>query len=275
MLAPSGSFILNLSIVTRRKLLRRLAIPIVLLAFALLAVACNDPADSASNGDDGGVIVTPLDTPETGPTADPAQPTAEGANNGPAPAATADSSAALSGFSFPIVGGCLPTGDQLMPNAPRTYRNGTHEGVDFYDSDNCTSIGLGTPVVAAKAGVVIRADLDYVDLSAARYAEIAAQIDSPEALDAFRGRQVWVDHGGGIVTRYCHLSEIAEGIAEGVSVNVSDLVAYVGESGTPESINNPGNQYHLHFELRVGDSYLGAGLPAFEVRALYRELFGQ
>ena len=44
----------------------------------------------------------------------------------------------LTGFSYPIAGGCLPKGDQLMPNAPRTYRQGTHEGVDFYQVDNCT-----------------------------------------------------------------------------------------------------------------------------------------
>ena len=60
-----------------------------------------------------------------------------------------------------------------------------------------------------------------------------------------------------------------------MTVTAGDLVALVGESGTPESINNPGNQYHLHFEVRVDDSYLGAGLPPGEVRALYLGLFGQ
>jgi murein DD-endopeptidase MepM/ murein hydrolase activator NlpD len=162
-----------------------------------------------------------------------------------------------------------------MPNAPRNYRNGTHEGVDFYGVDNCTAIGRDTPVVAAKVGVVIRADLDYVDLDAEQYAQVASDLTSAESLDVFRGRQVWIDHGNGIVTRYCHLNAIADGIAQGTVVNAGDLVAYVGESGTPESINNPGNQYHLHFELRVGESYLGAGLPPQEVRALYLELFGQ
>jgi murein DD-endopeptidase MepM/ murein hydrolase activator NlpD len=272
--AINGTLILKLSTVTRRKLLRLLATTFVLISLALLLVGCDDRGDSSGNGDNGGVIITPLETPEAVAPDPEADPTEDAPDNGPAPASTASASA-LTGFSFPIVGGCLPTGDQLMPNAPRTYRDGTHEGVDFYDSDNCTSIGLGTPVVAAKAGVVIRADLDYVDLTPARYAEIAADIDSAEALDAFRGRQVWIDHGDGVVTRYCHLSDIAQGIAVGASVDAGDLVAFVGESGTPESINNPGNQYHLHFELRVGDSYLGAGLPAFEVRALYRELFGQ
>ena len=32
--------------------------------------------------------------------------------------------------------------------------------------------------------------------------------NDPDVLDSFRGRQVWVDHGHGIVTRYAHLSAI-------------------------------------------------------------------
>ncbi len=50
-------------------------------------------------------------------------------------------------------------------------------------------------------------------------------------------------------------------------------IAFVGESGTPESVTNPGHEYHLHFELRVGDSYLGEHEPAPVVRGLYKALF--
>jgi murein DD-endopeptidase MepM/ murein hydrolase activator NlpD len=52
------------------------------------------------------------------------------------------------------------------------------------------------------------------------------------------------------------------------------LVAYVGESGTPESVSSPGRENHLHFEVRIGDSYLGKALPAAQVRTLYMTLFG-
>ena len=38
------------------------------------------------------------------------------------------------GFIYPIAGACLPTGDQLMPNAPRdNYREVVHGGIDFYE----------------------------------------------------------------------------------------------------------------------------------------------
>jgi murein DD-endopeptidase MepM/ murein hydrolase activator NlpD len=185
----------------------------------------------------------------------------------------------LTGFAFPLAGGCLPSGDQLMPGASREYRQGTHEGIDFYDSDNCTPIGVGTEVLAAKAGKVVRADWNYSPLTQAELDEmekrtpVAGQTDEA-ALDRYRGRQVWIDHGNGVVTRYAHLSRLADGIDGGVSVRQGELIAYVGNSGTPESLTDPNAEMHLHFELRVGDVYLGKGLAAPEVRSLYETAFG-
>jgi murein DD-endopeptidase MepM/ murein hydrolase activator NlpD len=197
---------------------------------------------------------------------------------GPSPTALATSTTnnggpELHGFVMPIAGSCLPTQDTLMPNWTRSYRQGTHEGVDLYQADNCVPIEKGTPVVAMKAGRVIRADLDYKDLTTETLARYLANPQTEEALDQFRGRQVWIDHGGGVVTRYCHLGGIAAGITQGSQVSAGQLIAYVGESGTPESVNAPGTQYHLHFEVRVGATYLGRDLPIEEVRRLYQALF--
>lgn len=153
-----------------------------------------------------------------------------------------------------------------------------HEGLDFYQSDNCTEITMGTPVLAAKDGTVVRADHDYTPLTAEELAEAnrrieAGDADAFEVVDLFRGRQVWVDHGNGIITRYAHLDGIAAGITEGARVAQGQVIAYVGDSGTPESISNPGQEAHLHFEVRVRDSFLGAGLPPEDVRAIYERLF--
>jgi len=165
-----------------------------------------------------------------------------------------------------------------MPNAPRDYRSGIHEGIDFYDVDNCTQIGKGTPVLAAKDGTVIRADHDYHDLTQAELDTIddriaAGEANAPDILDMFRGRQLWVDHGNGVVTRYAHLSAIPDTIQVGTKVAQGETIAAVGDSGTPESVTDPTAEMHLHFELRVGDSYLGKGLPPDEVRQLYTNLF--
>jgi murein DD-endopeptidase MepM/ murein hydrolase activator NlpD len=220
----------------------------VLVAAAL--VACGGDDDSNPNG---GVVITSVTT---------------------APSPTPE----LTGFAYPIAGACLPTSDRLMPNAPREYRQGTHEGIDLYDSDNCVLIGKDTEVLAAKRGEVIRADLDYHDLTSEELTEIDERITSQgqcdeEALDVFRGRQVWIDHGGGAVTRYAHLGRMAEGIKVGVSVKQGDVIGYVGNSGTPESIADASAEMHLHFELRVGEGYLGQGLPPQECRSLYEKAF--
>lgn len=183
----------------------------------------------------------------------------------------------LHGFISPIEGACLPSQDTLMPNAPREYRNGVHEGVDFYFGDACVVIERGTPVVAAYGGVVVRADHDYVDLTLEQVQTMEAATEEqgfsdPETLDAFRGRQVWIDHGNGVVTRYSHLNAIAPDLAEGIRVEAGHVVGAVGESGTPESVTAPGTELHLHWEVRVDDGFLGEGEEPEAVRALYVRL---
>jgi murein DD-endopeptidase MepM/ murein hydrolase activator NlpD len=177
------------------------------------------------------------------------------------------------GFLYPIAGACLPKGAQLMPNATRDYRKGVHEGIDFYNSDNCTRITRGTTVLAAKGGTVVRADVGYVRPTLAQNSAALKDPNTDASVDQFRGRQVWIDHGGGVVTRYCHLDGIVKGIAAGVIVTAGQPIAMVGETGTPSSYTNPGHEYHLHFEVRIGESYLGKGLPIAKERELYRGLF--
>lgn len=197
----------------------------------------------------------------------------------PSPTPTAaPQNPAGTGFTYPIAGACLPSDDTLMPNAPRAYRSGIHEGVDFYTGQACTDVPEGTPVLAAKPGKVIRADHNFVDMTADELNSVLARSNAQgytdaKALDLFRGRQVWIDHGGGIVTRYCHLGGIPDGIQVGTQVQAGQAVGFVGESGTPEAVTAPGTEMHLHFEVRIGDSYLGKGLPPDQVRWLYEQVF--
>jgi murein DD-endopeptidase MepM/ murein hydrolase activator NlpD len=158
---------------------------------------------------------------------------------------------AVRGLALPIGGSALPTDPDLLPNAPRDYRAGWHEGIDF-------PADPGTPVQAVAAGTVIRSDTDFVDWDTASLdaaLEEAAQLGyTPAAtLDRLRGRQVWIDHGAGVVSRYCHLASVAD-LAVGERVAAGTVVGTVGSSGYPEG--GP----HLHLEIRVGTSYLGDGL---------------
>ena len=193
------------------------------------------------------------------------------------PQPTVDITVDIAGLVFPIEDGCLPDDDNLMPGAPREYRNGMHEGVDVYDADNCAFVGLDTEVLAMEVGTVVRADWGYKELTAATLAELETISEesggSPEVEDAFRGRQLWIEHADGTLARYAHLAGIAEDLDVGSVIAQGEHIGYVGQSGTPESVTEPGTQVHLHFEIRIGESYLGAGLDAEASRALYEAAF--
>src|SRR5207245_5820612 len=114
---------------------------------------------------------------------------------------------AVRGLALPIAGATLPTDPELLPNSPREYRAGWHEGIDF-------PAPPGTPVLAVADGFVIRGDTGFVEWTAdepGRALDEAVGLGYQPAptLDRLRGRQVWIDHGQGIVSRYAHLSAVA------------------------------------------------------------------
>ncbi|MDP6605096.1 MAG: M23 family metallopeptidase [Dehalococcoidia bacterium] len=243
---------------------------------ALLLVACGGEGEALEVQ----VIVdgTVLSSPS--PTAEAATPiaTPESIPFTPTPPPSTLDPDDLRGFAWPLVGACLPDRDALMPNSPRSYRSGFHEGVDWYDLSSCARLGEGTDVFAMFGGVVVRADLDYADLTPRTLADLESRVEEcacsePEILDAFRGRQIWIDHGNGIVTRYAHLGSIDGAVFVGAEIKLGQRIGGVGESGTPESVREPGTEMHLHAEVRIGESFLGDGLPAAEVRMLWERLF--
>lgn len=173
---------------------------------------------------------------------------------------------------MPASGSAVPVRELRMPGAPRHYRLGVHEGLDFYWSP-------GKEVIAAADGVVIRATHDYTLPTTADFdqmRELAKQIgySSPEILDFYRGRQVWVQHANGLVSRYVHLSEIAPNVVEGQAVTAGQLLGKVGNTGSPASVNDPAADAHLHFELWLGEVYVGQFLRPVEARYLWNLLFG-
>jgi len=165
-------------------------------------------------------------------------------------------------FALPIEGGDIPTDLELLPGAPRDYRGGIHEGIDF-------PAPTGTPVLAAASGMVVRVDTSFLDWNREQQdlaLEEALQLGYTPAttLDRIRGRQVWIDHGKGLITRYAHLSAV-EPLVVGQKVEAGALIGEVGSSGYPQG--GP----HLHFEVRVGDDFYGDGLDSdMLVRAVAR-----
>lgn len=87
-----------------------------------------------------------------------------------------------------------------------------HSGMDI-------AAGLGTPVHAPLAGVVLDTG-DYF----------------------FAGRSVWVDHGGGLLSLLCHLSEIS--VAAGDPLAAGQVLGQVGATGR---VTGP----HLHWTVTL------------------------
>ena len=95
-----------------------------------------------------------------------------------------------------------------------TY-GGYHRGIDIASTGG-RSI-YGAPIVAADSGVVIKAGWNNS-----------------------YGNCVYIDHGGGYVTRYAHASSLA--VSQGQTVTKGQTIAYVGNTGDSFGA-------HLHFEV--------------------------
>lgn len=176
-------------------------------------------------------------------------------------------------YVWPISGDYLDltSRDLQIPGAPRHYRQGVHEGTDFYWAK-------GTPVYAAAAGTVILATVAYetpseMTFNRRRAENLALGYTASDNLDFYRGRQIWILQENGLVARYAHLSAIAEGIAEGTAVFAGQQIGLVGNSGSPASVDSETADAHLHFELWLGDIYLGQFLRPIETRELLEQLF--
>jgi murein DD-endopeptidase MepM/ murein hydrolase activator NlpD len=94
-----------------------------------------------------------------------------------------------------------------------------HSGVDW-------GAPVGTPIVAAGNGVIIKAEYD-----------------------SGYGRRVEIQHLNGYVTTYNHMSAFARGSVAGAHVTQGQVIGYLGESGLA---TGP----HLHYEVIINGNFV-------------------
>lgn len=266
---------------------KRILIFSLLIVLLLLTAACTLIAETLAEPNEEEPVLAPVEEPavpeEPEPPAEPVVPV-DAPVETPPPGPPADFNFRtntaeelvymLSYMTSPIKGRTVSTTNGQLPNAPRRYRNGVHEGLDYYGTIDYT-------VYSSAAGTVIRADHDFIEMTLEEYEEAIrvsgeAAITPPELLDKFRGKQVWIQHKDGVITRYCHLKDIYTEITVGIEVEGGQAIATVGNTGMRANItgqiNNASDEPHLHFEIWLGDSFLGQGRPADEVRSIYKRI---
>ena len=105
-----------------------------------------------------------------------------------------------------------------MRTDPFTKHRRHHKGIDI-------SAPEGTEVYASAAGVVIKTELE-------------------SKRNRGYGKEIIIDHGDSLKTRYAHLSEIL--VKEGQNVTRWDVIGRVGQTGRSTAP-------HLHYEVLVND----------------------
>lgn len=163
----------------------------------------------------------------------------------------------LSFLQKPILDAQVSTIPNHLPGAPRAYRNGYHEGIDWYGYATGSNINRDTPVYAMAEGVVVRVDHDFEDYPSVlirnKDLNLTAQLgETPQYIfDRLRGRQVWVQYPNGVMSRFAHLNDIPESIKVGDKVYADTIIGFVGNSGTSGAVNQDDTELHLHQDLLI------------------------
>ena len=170
----------------------------------------------------------------------------------------------------------MPRSASNVPGASRKYRKGTSQGFTFTGGDSGVIVRYGTPVRAASDGQVVRSDLNYAEPSEATYRKLLRDVKNganKTQLDALRGRQVYIKHNDGRITRYGHLSRIAPELGLG-SVKRGQVIGYVGNSGTLEGTRGTKLNSRLQFEVWLSENrFLGQSMTGPQVRAAANGVF--
>ena len=185
-------------------------------------------------------------------------------------------------LSLPCYKVPVPKRSMRLPNAPRSYRNGIHRGVDFFAN-------WGTPVRSVADGVIVRSDQNYEEVPAdfrENLLQSTTKVGSTPS-DIFNsvllGKSVFIDHGFDLISGfrtisiYAHLSHIENEVVPGMIIKRGELIGKSGNTGMRESTLGSRSGSHLHWEmiLQKGkeEIYLGKDMSNPELYDMLSRIF--
>ena len=162
----------------------------------------------------------------------------------------------LSPLSNPMLTAPIPSFEGQLVGGERGYRNGIHQGIDWYIGANQQSASFQTSVYSMTKGIVIRIDGMYEEMTRIErnrlLDEAASSKETPEyILDKLRGRQIWIQRGDGVLIRYAHLNGVNPKLEVGDWVNEGEFIGFTGNSGTSDGALRNGEGVHLHSDILV------------------------
>jgi len=184
----------------------------------------------------------------------------------------------LSFLKSPIEGAKLSARDNHLPGAPRTYRNGTHEGLDWYSNYSGIRIDRKTAVRSMARGIVVRIDNDYTEMKR-RERETLLGISARAKqtpvfiLDKMRGRSVWVQYEKGVLVRYAHLDSVNKKLSIGSALTVGSVIGTVGNSGTSSGVAGNNEDLHLHMDVLINNELFWKYLKRPQIREVLANVF--
>lgn len=185
----------------------------------------------------------------------------------------------MSVLESPIKGAKVDTIPSHLPGAKRVYRNGVHEGMDWYGFSTGVPMNRETEVYAMADGIIVRADHEYKKYKSEEERNADLKIASETGftpvyiLDRLRGRQVWVQYDNGLQARFAHLDSISESLQVGDAVTSETLIGHVGNSGTSGDVKGNQSELHLHLDLLYRGELFWKGLSEKEIETVLKTVF--
>ena len=187
------------------------------------------------------------------------------------------------GLVTPITEVTFSMSEAHLPGSNQPGDAGQGRGFAFVNGYSGRPLMPTEAVVAVADGEIVRIDHDHSEPNTDlrdHWLSLASEAGFPGAFarDQLYGRQIWLRHASGHLSRYAQLSQVHPELVPGDRVEQGQIIGLATASGQlPPAGDGSEAAPALIYELWTPDanSYLGEGLEAVQTHHLLAELFSR